>query len=593
MNRRYFLAGFASGVVLTGAGLGAGGYAWLKSGGGGFERKSKAFAQVADVTARPDVAEHTKIFEKRVEEPAPGVYVAIGYGLANVVMIEAPDGLIMVDTLESIRAAEGLLPWVNDLRARTGKDITDIIYTHNHADHVFGAGVFVESQETAPRIWAQVTTEDRVHEVINVLAPITAQRAMRMFGNYLPDDVFSNNGIGPRLLNDDQDGIFFVAPTDIIGEYLEVNIAGETVVIEHAPGETSDQLMIYLPERKVLLPADNYYHAFPNLYTIRGTPYRDPRLWAESIDKMRRYDAEVMVPHHSAPVYGAEVIEEQLRNYRDAIQYVYDATIRMINEGLTPDDIAERIKLPPHLANAPYLQEFYGRVEWSARSIFSGTLGWFSGDPVDLLPVPRQREAELMADMAGGTEGMVAAARKALDTGEPSWALKLASQLERLQDENAVALKVEALRALAAQETSSSGRNYFLTSAAEAEGFQIPGAVVANTPDEVIYGIPIRNFLSALTVNVKSEELLDQEVAYGFGFTDDRPLTVRIRRGISFVEDGLADDRIGTLVTTTDTFAGMAVGRLNPAKLLLSGDMEVEGSISDLNAFLGHFNPPV
>lgn len=593
MKRRYFLAGIASGVILSGAGVGGAGYAWLKSGGGAFIRKSKTYAQVQNVTARPAVAEHTKIFEKRIEEPVPGVFVAIGYGLANVVMIDAPDGLIMVDTLESIRAAEGLLPWVNGLRERTGKDITDIIYTHNHADHVFGAGVFVESQNTAPRIWAQVTTEDRVHEVINVLAPITAQRAMRMFGNYLPDDAFSNNGIGPRLLNDDQDGIFFVAPTDVVDDELEVMMAGEPVMIAHAPGETSDQLMVYLPDREVLLPADNYYHAFPNLYTIRGTPYRDPRLWAATIDKMRQYRAETMIPHHSAPVYGANVIEEQLRNYRDAIQYVYDATIRMINEGLTPDDIAERIKLPPHLASAPYLQEFYGRVEWSARSIFAGTLGWFSGDPVDLLPVAKKREAELTAELAGGSKAMAAAARKALKEGEPSWALKLATQLDLIGHKDAVALKVEALRALAASETSSSGRNYFLTSAAEAEGFQIPGADVANTPDEVIYGIPIRNFLSSMTVNVDAEAVLDQEIAYGFGFTDVDPLTVRIRRGVSFVEDGLAGDRIGTLITTTDTFAGLAVGRLDPARLLLSGDMSVEGSISELNEFLGKFNNPV
>ena len=63
---------------------------------------------------------------------------------------------------------------------------------------------------------------------------------------------------------------------------MRLQIAGETILIREAIGETPDQLMIYLPDRKLLLPADNYYHAFPNLYAIRGTPYRDVLEWAGS-----------------------------------------------------------------------------------------------------------------------------------------------------------------------------------------------------------------------------------------------------------------------------------------------------------------------
>lgn len=592
MKKRYYTAGFASATALFAVGISVGGFIWLKADGGRFERERTVFASVESTAELPDVDAHTKIFEKRIEEPIPGVHVAIGYGLANVVIVEAPEGLIMMDTLESIRAAQGLLSWVDDLRASTGKDITDVIYTHNHADHVFGAGVFLEGQQTVPRIWAQEETEARVHEVINVLAPVISTRSMRMFGTYLPDESFTNNGIGPRLLNDHQDGIFFQSPTDTIGDSAEVNMAGETVILSHAPGETKDQLAIFLPDRNALFPADNYYHAFPNLYTIRGTPYRDPRDWAASLDMMREFGAEVMIPHHSQPVFGADKIDEQLRNYRDAIQFVYDETIRMINAGLTPDEIAERIELPPHLATAPYLQEFYGRVEWAARSVFSGTLGWFSGDPSDLLPVGKDREAELIVELAGGKKAVEDAARNALNNDEPAWALTLATHLERLGDENAKPIKVEALRALAAQETSSSGRNYFLTSAAETEGFVIPSPGLADTPETVVNQIPIRNFLTSLTVNLKSADLLDQEIAYGFDFTDADPLTVRVRRGVAFIEDGLADDRIGSMVTSTDTFRGIAIGRLSPTKLLVSGDMTVEGSIEEFGTFMGFFNQP-
>jgi alkyl sulfatase BDS1-like metallo-beta-lactamase superfamily hydrolase len=579
----------AASVILAG---GVGGFLWVSSKGDVQERNETVFASAAEVTSRADVAAHTEIFTRKTEEVSPGVHLAVGYGLANVIVVDAPEGLILVDTLETIRAAEGLLPWIDEMRARTGKEITDIIYTHNHADHVFGAGVFLRGQDTVPRIWAQDGTEARVHEIINVLAPVTFRRAMRMFGTYLPDENFENNGIGPRLLSDDQDGLHFLPPTDVIEDRAEVLMAGEKIILQHAPGETADQLAVFLPDRKILLPADNYYHAFPNLYTVRGTPYRDPRKWADSIDTMRAFKAELMIPQHSLPVKGAEEIENRLRDYRDAIHFVHDETIRMINAGLTPDEIAEQIKLPPHLANAPQLQEMYGRVEFAAQAVFAGTLGWFSGDPADLRPVTGVAQSRLMADLAGGADAMAKTARAALDN-QPAWALTLATHLLRLEHSEAQELRAIALRKLAEGETASSVRNYYLTSAAEAEGFVIPPANFGPTPDEVVNAIPILNLLEILTVNLKSGDVLDRELSYGFDFTDAPPVSIRIRRGIAFVEDGLAVDRIGALKTSTDTFRGIAIKRLNPAKLLVTGDMNVEGSILQLQEFLGHFDPPV
>ena len=590
---RGFLFGFLSALVLAAVLLAGAGYIFVLRGSDNFAaREPTTFAPVEPLDSLPDVQAHSKLFEQRIEEPAPGVHVAIGYGLANVILIEADEGLILVDTLESIRAAQGLKPWLDQMRARTGKEITDLIYTHNHADHVFGAGVLLEGQTQSPRIWAQEQTQDRVHEVVSVLTPITFKRAMRMFGTYLPNESFSNNGIGPRLLNDDQDGVHFLLPTQTVGEQEEVIMAGERVILRHAPGETLDQLLVYLPERGVLLPADNYYHAFPNLYTIRGTPYRDPRLWVASLDAMRAFAPDVMIPQHSQPVLGAAEIETRLRNYRDAIQYVHDETIRLINEGLSPDQIAEVIELPPHLAQEPYLQEFYGRVEWAARAVFAGTLGWFSGDPVDLLPVGLAREAELMRELAGGADQLYQAAQSALAKGEFVWALQLARHLIQLGDDRAASLQAQALRELAAREISSSGRNYFLTMAAEAEGFEIPKNSIANTPAEVLNGIPIENFMVALATNLRASENLDIEVAYGFNFTDEAPLTIRIRRGVAVIETGLADDAVGTLTTSTDNFRAMAIDRANAAALLLSGEISVEGAVTELTAFLARFNPP-
>ena len=59
-----------------------------------------------------------------------------------------------------------------------------------------------------------------------------------------------------------------------------------------------------LPEQKTLIAGDNYYSAFPNLYTIRGTSFRNLKNWYQSVDKMRDLNPQYLVPCHTRPIIG-------------------------------------------------------------------------------------------------------------------------------------------------------------------------------------------------------------------------------------------------------------------------------------------------
>lgn len=67
-----------------------------------------------------------------------GIHVAIGYAIANSILIEAPDGAIIVDTTESHEAAVEIMAAFRNI---TKAPIKAIIYTHNHADHMYGTRV--------------------------------------------------------------------------------------------------------------------------------------------------------------------------------------------------------------------------------------------------------------------------------------------------------------------------------------------------------------------------------------------------------------------------------------------------------------------
>jgi alkyl sulfatase BDS1-like metallo-beta-lactamase superfamily hydrolase len=149
------------------------------------------------------------------------------------------------------------------------------------------------------------------------------------------------------------------------------------------------------------MSGDDVYAAFPNLYAIRGTPARHPITWARTVRFMRSLGAEYLVPSHGPPVTGSQKIYDLLTVYSSAMQYVHDQSVRRMNELHHPDDIGRMVKLPPALASHPYLGEFYGMVEWSAKSVYHRYVGWFSGDPAELLPLTPSERAHALVDLIG------------------------------------------------------------------------------------------------------------------------------------------------------------------------------------------------
>jgi alkyl sulfatase BDS1-like metallo-beta-lactamase superfamily hydrolase len=314
-------------------------------------------------------------------------------------------------------------------------------------------------------------------------------------------------------------------------------------------------------------------------------------LWVKSLDRMRALPAEFLVPHHTRPVVGADVIHETLTNYRDAIQFVHDQTIRWMNRGLTPDEIVERVKLPLHLAEKPYLQEHYGTVPWSVRAIFDGYLGWFGGNATDLYPLAPRERAKRMAKLAGGEEAMLRYTREAASAQDHQWVLELADHLLRLNPENPEArqIKASALKALAERQTAATGRNYYLTQALEVEGKLRIGRVATKDLD-VVHAIPLTAIFTAMSVNLDPAKSVDVNQKVGFRFPDTgEAFTIHVRRGVAEIRPELADQP-ETLVTVNSlVWKEIAAGARNPALAFNKGDVQIEGSTFGLVKFLGLF----
>jgi len=89
-----------------------------------------------------DGADKVAWLKPTIEQPADGVWVLGGYGLAPMSIIDTDEGLIVFDTGDTKHDGELFL---EAIRSFTDKPVKAIIYGHSHT--VFGAGVLAEGNE--------------------------------------------------------------------------------------------------------------------------------------------------------------------------------------------------------------------------------------------------------------------------------------------------------------------------------------------------------------------------------------------------------------------------------------------------------------
>lgn len=535
---------------------------------------------------------HSAEFRKDIIEVVPGIHVAIGYALANVILIEGDDGVIIVDTTESLAAARAVKAEFDRI---TDKPVAAIIYTHNHTDHIFGAAAFAEGRQVP--VYAHATTWSHIERIMNVLRPVIETRSFRMFGNYLAQggEAVVNDGIGPALAHTpgvDTDLFGLLQPTHTFEDRLEVTIAGRQLVLLHAPGETDDQILVWLPEERVLLPGDNVYKAFPNLYTIRGTRYRDVMQWAQTVRSMRDLGAAHLLPSHTRPVSGAEEVDDILGAYSDAIQYVHDQTVRGINQGLDALTLAASIQLPPGLAAHPWLQPFYGTVAWSVRAIYAGYLGWYDGNSSNLFPTPAATRASRLLELAGGEAAVLAEAEARL-AQDPQWAAELADLVLAANPDSvpvAADLKARALRTLAGETPNPNARNWYLTEALELEG-RIAVAPSPLTAERVEFArdFPIAGVLRTMAVSLDPARSagIDQRVVFVFP-DQGAQYAIHVRNQIAAIEALAAEPEEGSLVVTVNAsdWLDLVSGQRGFPLALADGTLRVSGGLADKGALL-------
>lgn len=472
--------------------------------------------------------------EPTTQEVADGVWCIGGYSVANTTVIEAEDGLIVYDTGDNKEEAQHIRAAIEKI---SDKPIKVIIYSHSH--YALGGGELVDNPEDVMVI-GHPTVNDTVQanlrgggapSVYGEIGPVLTARAVVQMNNFLPEE-----GPDARL-------------GGVIPFGLPVSPLPATVTPEH--GETLDvlgikmqfltkyisddyNLTVWIPEKGVVLN-NFFWPGTPNLYTLRGGVYRDPRTWRDGLAMIRDLQPEILLNTHARPVIGKEEVMKRLNGYMDQITLTFDQTLRGILGGLGPDEIRHEIYYPPHMAEVLENAQVYGENILFPAAIYQYAVGWFDNDVTKLFRIHPKEEAARMVELMGGRDKVVSAAKKALDKKEYAWAaqvIQYAYQLDPM-DKQVRQLKADILRKLGQLTTGSIARAFLLSEALALEGKVTIPRLLPPSPEDIA-GSPT-TFVDFFRVRIDPRKSQDTDKVLEFVFTDkgNHTVALHVRRGIA------------------------------------------------------------
>lgn len=204
--------------------------------------------------------------------------------ISNAGFVITPGGVVVIDALGSPALAQRLL---GEIRKLTDKPVTHVILTHYHADHIYGlqalkaAGATVLAHQAGREYLGSDTARLRLEASRKDLAPWV-----------------------------DKDTHLVVADEWLAGE-RELVVGGMRFQIKPVgPSHTPEDLVIYLPQEKVLFAGDL---VFRNRIPFVGQA--DSRQWIEALDALLGFDAVAIVPGHGPASAQARQDMELTRDY--------------------------------------------------------------------------------------------------------------------------------------------------------------------------------------------------------------------------------------------------------------------------------------
>ena len=377
---------------------------------------------------RPGADQMHPASAEQADEIAPGVWCSPG--LTNTYLLTTTDGRIIVNTGMGFEAPVHRA----NFDAVSSSPVRYIVITQGHYDHVGGIDTL---RDPGTQVIAQANWRNWRNDNERLL-DYRVSRSAFAFSNRLADGIAAiQRRFGRRLPAQS------TVTADIeVSDSLTLEVGERRLEFIATPGgETTDSMVVWLPEERVCLCSNTFGPVFghiPNLVTMRGDRYRDALTVIDTIELVRALRPAVLLTGHFDPIVGTDMIDTELTRLRDAVQYVHDQTVAGMNAGKDVHTLMAEISLPEHLQ----VGQGYGKLSWDVRAIWENYSGWFHHrSTTELYPVGPESVSADLVELAGA-DTLLARAQSHLDAGRPLQAIHLAETVHEADPDHAEARTV-------------------------------------------------------------------------------------------------------------------------------------------------------
>lgn len=261
---------------------------------------------------------------KRVEI-AKDVYACLqpdkGFGWNNAGFIGCGGGLV-VDTFWDLAYTGRMIDLFREVGPQPPRYLVN---THHNADHVWGNQLFADCEIIAHKNCREA-----------MAAGIKPADFQKLFQAPVPPE---RQWVADDIAVYDFSGIEITLPTRLIEDRLDLELdAMPCHIIYVGPAHTSSDLIVHLPEQKIVFAGDIIF----NQCTPLGWEGTNAK-WLEAIDRIIELKPETIVPGHG-PLCSIKEAQE-LRGY---LESVFEQALGFFEQGLSPLEAAKQIGIEPY-----------------------------------------------------------------------------------------------------------------------------------------------------------------------------------------------------------------------------------------------------
>lgn len=269
---------------------------------------------------------------------------------SNAAFVLLPDGILLFDTLSSAELLQEMLELIAKV---SDLPINRVVLSHFHPDHTGG---LIALRERDLELYVGPTTKESFNRARSTKFSLLQRMEQATEGMARQENDPERAAELRRQSQGHREKLRQIrlmpvlAPSVVVKDRLELKAGDRTLILLHnGPGHSEGDLMLYLPDDKILLSGD--------VLSVAMLPYMqdaDSTAWLLRLDEMAALEVEGFVPGH-----GGLGDESDLAAFRKFL-----VTLRQMVEPIarrgTQMDLVEKLRIP-----APY-------DGWAAEDL------WFS-----------------------------------------------------------------------------------------------------------------------------------------------------------------------------------------------------------------------